>query len=101
MTNDPRSGYAIKDENSDYDPDERLDNDIEVASSRVAASQFQKGLGIKGNRDKYGREIADATKYHYSYVDWRPINENETLMECHEAQRGKNTKYRTFVDNPP
>lgn len=67
----------------------------------VAPSQYVKGLGVKGTRDKYGREIPDNSKYHYNFVDWRPLNENETMLNSYLAGRGKNSKYRTFVDNPP
>jgi len=59
-------------------------------------------LGVKGVRDGHGREIPDSTKYFYSYVDWRPTSEQDTLLFNYEnGERGKNTKYKTFVDNPP
>ena len=106
MTNDHKSGYAIKNEvDSNYKPEERQEGENESVNeadlSIVAQSQYVKGLGVKGTRDKYGREIPDTTKYLYTYVDWRPVNEHETLIECHEAGRGRNTRFRTFVDNPP
>ena len=39
----------------------------------------------------------------YSYTDWRPTNDKETMINVYEQtqtnQEGQ--KYRVFVDNPP
>lgn len=105
MTNDPKDGYVMaqnapQQTESQYLPDERQDMD-DQSSSQVAPSQYVKGLGVKGTRDKYGREIPDQSKYLYQFVDWRPVAEQETLLNSYLSGRGKNAKYRTFVDNPP
>jgi len=68
----------------------------------VPPSQHQKGLGVKGTRDSAGREVPDSRKYAYTYVDWRPTNDRETLLHSHEnGNVGRNTRYKVFVDNPP
>lgn len=68
----------------------------------VATSQYYKGLGVRGNRDNYGREIPDSSKYLYSYVEWRPTSDKETMHSNYEnGEKGKNVKYKVFVDNPP
>jgi len=70
--------------------------------SKVAESQHYKGLGVKGTRDKYGREIPDSSLYTYTYMDWRPTSEKETMLASYENKElGKNSKYKVFVDNPP
>jgi hypothetical protein len=68
----------------------------------AATSQHQKALGVKGTKDQHGREVPDSSKYFYSYVDWRPTSEQDTIVHNFEnGERGKNVKYKTFVDNPP
>lgn len=109
MTNDHKCGYripsrALEGTPGGYDPHDRQENmstSQQDRASQVAPSQYNKGLGVKGTRDRLGREVPDATKYLYTYVDWRPTNEKETLLSCYESNKGKNTKFKVFVDNPP
>lgn len=119
MTNDPQitmNMYNNKGRNqnpkphqsgssADYDPNDRQDYMMSTQNqeySVAATSQHQKALGVKGVRDNQGREIPDGSKYFYSYVDWRPTSEQDTLVYNYEnGERGKNVKYKTFVDNPP
>ena len=76
--------------------------DVDDQYSSVAPSQHRKGLGVKGNRDAHGREIPDSTKYLYSYADWRPTSDKETLAHCYENNEGmKDKRFKVFVDNPP
>ena len=50
----------------------------------------------------HGRELPDTSKYIYTFVDWRPTNDHETMLACFEnGQKGKNVRYKQFVDNPP
>ena len=105
MTNDPGGNNVYG--NNLYDSrNERLDagdskGTPDDATSSIAPSQYVKGLGVKGNRDYYGREIPDSLKYNYSYLDWRPTSDRETLLACYDKEKGKNRKMKIFVDNPP
>lgn len=47
--------------------------------------------------------IPDKSKFIYSYTDWRPTNDKETLLSQYEINQGQHTKqkYKIFVDNPP
>lgn len=38
----------------------------------------------------------------YTYADWRPTNDNETLANSYENNEGmKDKRFKVFVDNPP
>lgn len=101
MTNDP-GGVRL------YDHDSRNER-LEIEDSRskqddtssVAPSQFLKGLGVKGNRDYFGRDIPDSLKYKYTFTDWRPTNDRETMLATYHRDKKNNRKYKIFVDNPP
>lgn len=90
----------------DYDPRERHDHRESSENNKysvAATSQHQKALGVKGTRDNYGREIPDGKKYLYTYSDWRPTNETDTMLSTFERNNGESrgTKFKIFVDNPP
>ena len=110
MTHDHKTAYRIagqtleRSPKNSYNPGEREENltrSAKDAISIVAPSQYDKGLGVKGNRDHLGREVPGSSKYLYTYVDWRPTNDKEGLLACYESNKGKNTKFKIFVDNPP
>lgn len=71
--------------------------------SAVPPSQHQKGLGVRGARDSIGREIPDPDRYSYTFHDWRPTNDKETLLWQfqHNLDNVRNKRMKVFVDNPP
>ena len=97
MTHDHKTAYRIagqtleRSPKNSYNPGEREENltrSAKDAISIVAPSQYDKGLGVKGNRDHLGREVPDSSKYLYTYVDWRPTNDKEGLLACYESNKG-------------